>query len=93
VRHYFVYILSNRSRQLYVGVTNDLLTRLTQHRLANQGVTSRYRIGRLVYYEIAEDPLAAIAREKQLKGFRRSKKIALIVSVNPAWNDLSEEFR
>jgi putative endonuclease len=93
VRQYYVYILSSRSRQLYIGVTNDLVRRLDQHRQHASGFTTKYRIERLVYYEIANDPMVAIAREKQLKGFRRAKKIALIAAMNPAWNDLSETFR
>ena len=91
MRQYYVYILSGRSRQLYVGVTNDLRRRLMQHREAREGFTAKYRIGRLVYFETASQVVAAIAREKQSKAFRRDKKIALITSANPAWNDLSEE--
>ena len=93
MRQYYVYILSSRSRQVYVGVTSDLLARLSQHRQGLHGFTSRYRISRLVYYEIATEPIVAIAREKQIKGLRRSKKVALITALNPAWNDLSEECR
>jgi putative endonuclease len=74
-------------------MTNDLLRRLVQHRESNAGFTAKYRIGRLVYFEIAGQVAVVIAREKQIKAFRRAKKIALITSMNPAWNDLSEEFK
>jgi putative endonuclease len=90
VRQYFVYILASRSRQLYVGVTNNLAVRLAQHRLAETGFTAKYRVCRLVHFETTTDVNAAIAREKQIKGFRREKKIALIKAMNPAWNDLAE---
>ena len=90
---YYVYILASRSRILYVGVTNDLLRRISQHRngLA-EGFTSRYRIHRLVYYEAFRDVRVAIAREKEIKGWRREKKTVLIESKNPAWEDLAGEF-
>ena len=88
---YFVHILSNRSKMLYIGVTNNLKRRVWEYK---QGIgsefVSRYKLDRLVYYERYEDVHRAIAREKQLKGWRRLKKIALIVAVNPAWKDLSD---
>jgi putative endonuclease len=91
MRQYYVYILASRSRTLYVGVTNDIGRRVTEHRLhTNPGFTTRYRVERLVYVETTEHVGAAIAREKQIKGWRREKKIALIDSVNPAWEDLAE---
>ena len=88
---YYVYILASRSRALYIGMTNDLLRRLHEHRNAASptGHAARYRIHRLVHFEIAEHPLVAIAREKQLKGWRRSRKVALIEAGNPAWDDLA----
>jgi putative endonuclease len=88
VRHYCVYILSSRSRHLYVGITNNLAIRLAQHRESDHGFTNRYRIDRLVYFESGNDPWAAIRREKQIKGYSRAKKLQLITSMNPAWNDL-----
>jgi putative endonuclease len=88
VRRFHVYILASRSRQLYVGVTGDLLRRLQQHRQASAGFTARYRVDRLVYVEAAVRAADAIRREKQLKGWRRDRKLALIESVNPAWDDL-----
>lgn len=88
-RQYFVYILTNlRHTVLYVGVTNDLLRRIQEHRLhLVSGFTSRYNIGKLVYFEACDDVAVAIAREKQLKGGSREQKIALIESVNPEWQD------
>jgi putative endonuclease len=90
---YSVYIMASRSLTLYIGVTRDLGRRTRQHQQhAIEGFTSKYRIERLVYYERFVDVQAAIAREKQLKGWRRDKKIALVRSKNPAWIDLSEEW-
>ena len=90
MRQYYVYILASRSRNLYVGITNDLPRRLFEHREGEHGFTARYRIERLVYFEVSPEPVAAIAREKQIKGYGRSKKIALVTEANPAWNDLAE---
>ena len=92
-RTYYVYILASRSRTLYTGVTGNLETRVVQHKeRASEGFTSRYYVTRLVYYEIFGDPRAAIAREKEIKGWRRAKKVALIKSANPKWLDMSEEW-
>jgi putative endonuclease len=91
MRRYYVYIMSNHSRTLYTGVTNDLARRVGQHKRKEiPGFTSSHNIDRLVYYESGTDIRAAIAREKQIKGWVRSKKIALIESTNPHWEDLSE---
>jgi putative endonuclease len=88
---YYVYILANHSRMLYTGVTNDLERRMVSHRQKLlPGYTSRYNIRRLVYYEHTDDIWAAIGREKQIKGWLRARKIALIESANPEWNDLSQ---
>ena len=87
---FWVYFLSSRSRNLYVGVTSDLLTRVHKHKTkALGGFTARYNIDRLVYFE--EHPTAeeAIGREKELKDWRRELKIKLIESDNPTWDDLS----
>ncbi len=89
-KQYCVYNMTNRNRTLYIGMTNDLERRVYQHK---QGLvssfTSRYKMNQLVYYEVGDDVRAAIAREKQLKGWLRAKKIALIESMNPEWDDLS----
>ncbi len=89
---YFVYIMTNRSRTLYVGVTNNLVRRAREHKTGGAGFTAKYKLDRLVYFERFEDVHNAIEREKRIKGWLRIKKIALIVSVNPAWRDLSEEW-
>ena len=92
-RTYYVYILTNRSGTLDVGVTNDLARRLAQHAGATPNTfAARYACSRLVYVEATSQPLAAIAREKQLKGWVRRKKIALINRVNPGWSDLAAEW-
>jgi putative endonuclease len=90
-RTFFVYILASRLRTLYVGVTGDLHRRLAQHRSAQHGFTRRYGIVRLVHMEVYPTAASAIARERQLKGWRRERKIALIESTNPGWSDLLEE--
>ena len=90
-RQYYVYILTNGSRMLYTGMTNNLLRRMDEHkRKAVQGFASKYNLTQLAYYETTDSPRSAIAREKQIKGWLRRKKIALIESQNPRWQDLSE---
>jgi putative endonuclease len=90
---YFVYILASLSGTLYIGVTNDLQRRVWQHKQHEiEGFTNEYEVDRLVYYEPFFVVSNAIAREKQLKGWRRGKKIALIESTNPQWKDLSKEW-
>jgi putative endonuclease len=92
-RTYVVYILASRSRNLYTGATNNLQLRLAQHRgKIVPGFTSRYNIFRLVHFEVFGDIRAAIAREKEIKGWRREKKIELIQRENPRWEDLSMRF-
>lgn len=89
MRTYCVYIMSSRTRVLYIGVTNNLVRRVSEHkRKLMPGFTRRYNVTRLVYYECTNDVRAAIAREKQLKGWLRIRKIALIESMNPEWDDL-----
>jgi putative endonuclease len=84
--------MTNRTRRLYIGVTNDLLRRVYEHEHRLVPVfTSKYFLERLVYFEDTDDVGAAIAREKELKGWRRSKKIALIQRDNPRWSDLSRD--
>jgi putative endonuclease len=90
---YYVYILSNKSKTIYTGVTNDLRRRLYEHKNKTvKGFTSKYNINKLVYYEESGDIKAAIAREKQLKGWLRIKKIQLIESQNPNWEDLTKNW-
>ena len=88
---FFIYIMTNKTRTvLYTGVTNSLLRRVVQHRRAEHpGFTARYRVDRLVYYEEYRNIRDAIAREKQIKSWRRSKKTNLIDRKNPQWNDLA----
>ena len=87
---YYVYIMTNASHTLYTGVTNDLQRRVHEHKSGIGSVfTEKYRITRLVYYEAYNDIRNAIAREKQIKGWRRSKKVVLIESQNPEWRDIS----
>jgi putative endonuclease len=93
MRHYYVYILSSRSRTLYTGVTNNLSVRLEQHRQGWSVFTAKYHINRLVYYSVFRNPLDAVQAEKTVKSWTRAKRIALITSINPAWDDLSEGWR
>ena len=89
-KEYYVYIMSNWSRTLYVGVTGELMARVSQHKAkAKSGFTRKYNVTDLVYYESTNDVRAALEREKQLKGWLRKKKIALVESMNPEWRDLS----
>jgi len=89
-KQYYIYILCNKNHRLYVGMTSNLAGRVWQHKNhAIDGFTKRYNIDRLVYFEICDDPLDAIEREKQIKKYRREKKIALIESMNPDWDDLA----
>jgi putative endonuclease len=89
----FVYILASKARVIYVGVTNNLVRRIWEHRSgAVAGFTRRYGVDRLVYYESCVDPVSAISREKQIKGWARVKKVAMIESSNPTWNDLAEHW-
>ncbi len=86
-----VYIMTNRSKTLYTGVTSFLRKRVWQHKMGTfGGFTSRYLINRLVYFEEFKNIGAAIAREKQIKAMSRAKKMQLIVSLNPEWKDLSK---
>ncbi len=84
--------MASRSHTFYVGVTNDIERRIGEHKAMLEGFTARYNIDRLVWYESYHYIRNAIAREKQIKDWRRAKKIALIESMNPTWQDLSEEW-
>jgi putative endonuclease len=92
VMSYYVYILASRKDgATYVGITNDIVRRIYEHRTkAVRGFTSMYNITRLVWFEIYDDPLSAISREKELKKWKRSRKIKLIEARNPEWQDLYE---
>lgn len=91
-RTYFVYILANTSRELYVGVTGNLARRVSQHRTAQSpdAYTAKHDTLHLVYCETTEDVLAAIQREKQIKGWTRRRKLDLIEEMNPDWKDFAE---
>ena len=92
-RKYYVYILTNGSRTLYVGVTNDIVRRIYEHKHKMvDGFTKKYNLTYLAYYDETTDVMSAIEREKQIKGWRRSKKIELIESVNPNWRDLAMDW-
>ncbi|MDK1021979.1 MAG: GIY-YIG nuclease family protein [Candidatus Hydrogenedentes bacterium] len=87
---YWVYILTNKSGTLYIGVTSDIHKRIHQHKEKQiEGFTKKYNIDQLVYCETHQSIHDAIRREKQLKGWLRAKKIALIEKSNPEWRDLS----
>ncbi len=92
-KSYYVYIMTNESDTLYIGVTNDLTKRVFEHKnKLFPGFTAKYNITRLVYFEETNDVQRAIAREKQIKGWLRKKKVLLISSVNPQWKDLSADW-
>ncbi|MBV8450756.1 MAG: GIY-YIG nuclease family protein [Deltaproteobacteria bacterium] len=91
MRSFYVYILGSRSGVLYIGITSDLERRTYEHQHGVvDGFTQRYEVKRLLYFEEFSDPLSAIAREKQLKRWNRSKKLTLIRSLNPMFKDLSK---
>ena len=91
MKAFYVYMMTNRSRVVpYTGITNSLMRRVWQHQNGEiEGFTKAYRVNRLVYYERFNDPRDAIAREKEIKGWRREKKNALVETKNPKWTDLS----
>ena len=93
--NYCVYILTNKSnRVMYIGVTNNLERRIYEHKQELvEGFTKRYHVNKLVYFETTTDVRSAIEHEKQLKGWLRSRKNALVESMNPEWRDLSEDWR
>ncbi len=93
VREFYIYIMASQSGTLYIGVTNNVKQRVYQHKehLVG-GFTDKYNIDKLLYVETTSDPLSAIRREKQLKRWRREKKISLINSQNPDWNDLAADW-
>ncbi|HEY3058653.1 MAG TPA: GIY-YIG nuclease family protein [Chloroflexota bacterium] len=90
---YAVYIVANKHRTTYIGVTNNLERRINEHKKRlGPGFAAKYGLDRLVYVEQTQDVRLAIAREKQLKGWTRAKKIALIESLNPRWEDLAQDW-
>jgi len=93
MKQYFVYILTNiRNTVLYIGITNDLVRRVYEHRnKLTKDFSQKYNLTKLVYYEILEDPKTAITREKTLKNLLRRKKYTLISASNPQWKDLYQE--
>src|SRR5664279_2913064 len=93
MKTYYVYVLASASRTLYTGVTNNLERRVYQHRTKlHEGFTAHYNVNRLVYFEVFNDVRAAIDREKQIKGWTRAKKVALIESVNRDWKNLTDQW-
>ncbi len=92
-RRFVVYVMASASRTLYVGMTNDLQRRVYEHkRKLIPGFTAQYNVTRLVHAEEYPEPRSTFAREKQLKGWRREKKVALIEGSNPDWRDLNVEW-
>ena len=90
---FFVYIMSIKSRRIYTGVSNSIVRRVAQHKRGDiKGFTQRYKINRLVYYERFQFIGNAIRREKQIKGWDRAKRIALIERDNPTWDDLADDW-
>ena len=94
MNHYYVYILTNwNNKVMYVGVTGNLIRRLYEHKNGvYEGFTKKYHVHKLVYFEETSDVYAALTREKQLKGLLRSKKNALVETMNPDWHDLSKDW-
>jgi putative endonuclease len=90
---YYVYILTNISQTLYIGVTNDLERRMYEHKYKlTPGFTKKYNLTILVFFEATIDVRSALAREKQIKGWTREKKVVLIEEQNPTWQDLSKDW-
>ena len=93
MHRYYVYIMASKSRVLYTGITNNLHRRVWEHKRDElPGFTSKYRVHRLVYFEAFQYVANALAREKVIKGWLRSKKVARIEAQNPTWEDLSENW-
>ena len=95
MKSYYVYILTNKNdRVMYIGVTGDLYRRLYEHKNGLvDGFTKKYKVHKLVYFEQTGDVHVALTREKELKGWRRARKNALVETINPNWVDLSEQWK
>ena len=93
--HYYVYILTNwNNKVMYIGMTNNLERRLFEHKTKMvDGFTKKYNVNKLVYFEETSDVHVAIAREKEIKKWRREKKNNLVISMNPEWKDLSDSWQ
>lgn len=90
---FYVYIMGSKTGTLYVGVTSNIERRVYEHKNhLLPGFTDKYNVDQLLYYEETNNPISAISREKQIKAWRREKKVKLIDSMNVAWNDLSEDW-
>lgn len=88
-KQYYIYILRNKSGNFYIGITNDLIRRLWEHKnKLVKGFTEKYNVDKLIYYEVYNDPENAISREKQLKNWNRKKKISLITKFNPRFEEI-----
>ncbi len=93
MKTFYVYIMTSKAGVLYTGVTNDIKRRIYEHKNhLFEGFTKQYEVGALVYYETKQNGTSAIKREKQIKAFRREKKVKLIESINPDWEDLSRDW-
>ena len=93
MKQYFTYIMSSSGGTLYTGVTNNIVNRVLTHKQKQlPGFTQKYNVTRLVYYEVSPSIYSAISREKEIKGWKRAKKITLIQSMNPKWLDLAENW-
>ena len=93
MKTFYVYIMSSKAGVLYVGVTNDIKRRVYEHKNhLFEGFTEQYEVDRLVYFETKQNGTSAIKREKEIKAWRREKKVKLIDSVNPDWEDLSRDW-
>jgi putative endonuclease len=92
-RQYWLYIMANEGRTIYVGSTSNLAARVRQHKDGHGGAfTAKYRLTKLVYFEETDDAAAVVARERQLKGWLRARKVALVEAADPEWVDLSERW-
>jgi len=90
---FYLYIMASKTGTLYVGMTNNIKRRVYEHKYhLTPGFTDKYRVERLLYVETINDPVSAIKREKQIKAWRREKKVSLIDSINPQWNDMSQDW-
>lgn len=93
MKHYYIYIVSNKSRRLYTGITSNLKKRVFEHKnKLLDGFTARYNFDMLIHYEVFSQVANAITREKQIKSWSREKKLRLILAENPDWQDLSLEW-